>query len=321
MRVLGRSEVERLLDLDALTDALATAMADLSAGRASVPRRTFAAAGGAGMLAAMPAYLPRQDTLAAKLVAVFPGNASQGLETHQAVVAVFDAHTGAPVALMDGGAVTAIRTAAGSALAARLCAREDARVLAIIGAGVQARAHARAIPRVRRITEIVVAGRTARSVEAFATDIGARVATTYAEAVAAADIVCCCTHATEPVLRREWLRPGTHVNAVGFARGPELEPTVFADATVFVESRAAAIGLYPDGAVDLTTAIEAKLLREADIREIGEVVEGLRPGRTDDEEVTVYRSVGVAAQDAAAAGLVLDAARAASVGIELSLEI
>lgn len=319
MLILGRREVEELLDLDALVDSLAVAMSDLSAGRASVPRRNFAMAGTAGLLAAMPAYLPTQNVLAAKLVLVFPGNLSKGLETHQAVVAVFDPATGVPVALMDGAAITAIRTAAGSALATRLCAREAATVLAILGTGVQARSHARAIPRVRHVTEIVVAGRTPEKVAAFAAEIGARVAPTYAEAVGAADIICCCTNATEPVVRAEWLRPGVHVNSVGFTKGPELDPSVFAHALVVVESRAAAIGEFPNGAVDITAAVNQRLLQLADIREVGELVRGPGGSRTSEDQVTVYRSVGVAAQDAAAAGLVLAAARVRGAGSEVRL--
>jgi ornithine cyclodeaminase/alanine dehydrogenase-like protein (mu-crystallin family) len=319
MRILSRHQVEELLDADTLVEALAVAMSDLSAGRASVPTRNFAMIDNAGLLAAMPAYLGTQDVLAAKLVAVFPANASKGLETHQAVVAMFDPETGVPVALIDGASITAFRTAAGSALATRLCAREDAKVLAIIGTGVQARSHARAVRRVRTITDIVVAGRTPEHVEAFAAEIGARAASSYAEAVGAADIVCACTHATEPVVRRAWLRPGVHVNAVGFSAGPELEPAIFANALVIVESRAAAIGEYPNGAVDITTAVNQQLLQVADIREIGELVQGLRSGRTDEAQITVYRSVGVAAQDAAAAGLILAAARARGVGTEVGL--
>lgn len=320
MLVLDRSQVEELLDPDALVDSLAVAMTDLSAGRASVPARSFAMVEASGLLAAMPAYLPTQDVLAAKLVAFFPGNSSRGLETHQAVVGVFDPETGVPLALMDGASITAIRTAAGSALATRLCAREGARVLAIIGTGVQARAHARAVSRVRDIEEIVVAGRAPEKVAAFAEEIGARAASTYAEAVAEADIVCCCTHATEPVVRRDWLRPGAHVNSVGFAEGPELDPSIFADTLVVVESRAAAIGEFPNGAADITAAIGAGLLRETDVVEVGELVQRQRSGRTADDQITVYRSVGVAPQDAAAAGLVLEAARAKGIGTDVSLE-
>jgi ornithine cyclodeaminase len=319
MLVLSRRQVEELLDLDALVEALAVAMSDLTAGRASVPARTFAVAGPAGLLAAMPAYLATGDVLAAKLVAVFPGNAGTRLETHQAVVTVFDPATGEPLAMMDGASITAWRTAAGSALATRLCAREEARVLAIIGTGVQARSHARAMRRVRGFAEVVVAGRTPRTAQAFAAEIGARAASSCADAVAAADVVCCCTHATAPVLRREWLRPAAHVNAVGFSAGPELDPAIFAGALVVVESRAAAIGDYPNGAVDITTAVNQGLLTVADIREVGELVADPPTRRPNDGRISVYRSVGVAAQDAAAARLVLEAARARGLGTEVTL--
>jgi ornithine cyclodeaminase len=320
MLVISRSQVEQLLDLDTLIDTLGAAMADLSAGRASVPPRNFALVDRSGLLAAMPAYLPTQKVLAAKLVLVFVGNASKGLETHQAVVAVFDPETGVPLALVDGASITALRTAAGSALATRLLARDDARVLAVIGSGVQARSHARALPRVRRLTEIIVAARTREKAEAFALEIGARVAPSYAEAIQAADIVCACTNATEAVVRREWLRPGVHVNSVGFAAGPELEPETFADAVVAVESRAAAIGAFPNGAADISAAVDRGMLELTDICEVGELVGRLRPGRTSDDQITIYRSVGVAAQDAAAAGLVLEAARARRVGTTVELE-
>jgi ornithine cyclodeaminase len=320
MLVLGRRQVEELLGLDALVDALASAMTDLSAGSASVPPRNFAVIDRSGLLAAMPAYLPSQKVLAAKLVLVFAGNATRGLETHQAVVAVFDHETGVPLALIDGASITALRTAAGSALATRLLARQDARVLAIVGTGVQARSHARALPRVRHITDIIVAGRTREKADAFAAEIGASVAPTSAEAIEAADIVCTCTNATEAIVQREWLRPGVHVNSVGFTAGPELEPAAFADALVVVESRAAAIGKFPNGAVDITTAVERGILKVADISEVGELVQGVRSGRTSDEQITIYRSVGVAAQDAAAAGLVLEAARAQGVGTRVELE-
>ena len=317
MLVLNRTEVDELLDVDALIDALAGAMDDLSAGRVSMPARNFAVVADRGLLAAMPAYVGSSELLAAKLVLVFPGNASRDLETHQAIVAVFDPQTGAPVALLDGAAITATRTACGSALATRLLARDDAHVLAIIGSGVQARTHARAVARVRDIDRILVAaGRNLERAEAFASEIGAQV-TPADEAVVAADVVCVCTSATEPVLLRRWLRPGTHVNAVGFAPGSELEPEVFADAVVVVETRGAAIGEHPNGSVDITTAVDRGLLDRESVSEIGELVAGTRPGRTDDEQITVYRSVGVAVQDAAAAGIVLEAARRSGAGTQV----
>ncbi|MGY1616024.1 ornithine cyclodeaminase family protein [Geodermatophilus sp. SYSU D00691] len=159
MLVLGRGEIAELLDVDALVDALAGAMAELSAGRASVPERVGAeVAEQDGRLLSMPGYVPSQRALVTKLVSLFPRNAGTALPTHQAVVVVFDAETGAPSALLDGTEITAVRTAACSALATRLLAREEAAVLAVLGTGVQARAHARALVRVRPLREIRVAG-------------------------------------------------------------------------------------------------------------------------------------------------------------------
>jgi ornithine cyclodeaminase len=316
MLILDRRAVDELLDIDALIDGLASAMDDLSAGRVSMPPRTFAMVPDRGLLASMPVYVGSSELLTAKLVLVFHDNAAKGLDTHQAVVAVFDPHTGVPVALMDGASITATRTAAGSALATRLLSRRDAKVLAIIGSGVQARSHARAVRRVRQIDELLLAGRSAANVEALAGEIGAKPAS-IEEAVRSADIVCACTSATEPVVRREWLRPGTHVNAVGFAPGPELEPEVFRGAVVGVESRDVVIGEHPNGAVDITSAVEGGLLDRDGVVEIGELVAGTRAGRTDDAQITVYRSLGVAVQDAVAAGIVLEAARRTGAGAEV----
>ena len=160
MLVLSRAEVEAVLDLDQLVDALAAAHADLSAGRASMPTRIAARVDQRdAALLAMPAYLPSAGALTTKLVTLFPQNEGTTTPTHQAVVLVFDPETGTPQALLDGTAITALRTAAASALSVRLLAREDATVLALLGTGVQAQSHARAIARVRRLTEIRVASR------------------------------------------------------------------------------------------------------------------------------------------------------------------
>ncbi len=160
MLVLTADEVAGLLDVDALIDALGPAMADLSAGRASVPHRSSAVVPRAnGRLFAMPGYVPSQNALVTKLVTLFPANAGTSLPTHQAAIVVFDPETGTPAALIDGTVITAVRTGACSALSARLLARENASVLAVLGTGVQARSHARAVVRVRPIREIRVAGR------------------------------------------------------------------------------------------------------------------------------------------------------------------
>src|SRR5919204_6363166 len=174
MLLLSRSEVEELLDLDTLIDALAEAMADLSADRASVPHRVGARVDDRdGLLAAMPGYTPSAGALASKLVTLFPRNAGTALPTHQAVIAVFDPDDGRPAALLDGTAITATRTGAGSALATRLLARDDAATIAILGTGVQARSHARAVTRVRAFEELRVAGRDPAKAEVLARE-GAR---------------------------------------------------------------------------------------------------------------------------------------------------
>jgi alanine dehydrogenase len=324
---LSRTDVEALLDMSALIDALAPAMADLSAGRASVPPRVAATVPPDGFLGAMPGYTPSTGVLMSKLVSVFPGNAGTSLPTHQAVVVVFDPDTGRPEALLDGTAITAARTAAGSALSARLLARDDATVLAILGTGVQARSHADAVRRVRPIREIRVAGRDVAKAADLAAGLrrigygDARASASYAEAVDGADIVCATTHAVEPVVRRPWLAPGTHVTSVGFTSGREVDDATVAEALVCVESRSAALADFPTGSNDLLEPIRTGVITAEHIHaEIGELVAGTRPGRSSREQITLYKSVGVAVQDAAAAALVLAAARSRGVGQHITLD-
>jgi alanine dehydrogenase len=311
--LLSQSEVRELLDLDALVDALADAHRDLSSGKASMPPRIAAFAERDGLLGAMPSYLPSAG-LTCKLVTLFPQNTDR--HTHQALICVFDPANGTPVALMDGTYITATRTAGGSALATRLLAREDVRVLAILGAGVQARTHAEALRRVRSFEEVRVASRDRPRAEALADEIGARVADSWEEALAGADVVAATTHATEPIVRREWLSPGVHVNSVGAnpAGSGEVDAATVADALVVVEFRESTLAAPPAGAAEFRDAAPH------DVVELGELVSGVRPGRTSPEQVTLYKSVGVAVQDAAAAALVLTAARERSVGREIQLE-
>jgi alanine dehydrogenase len=329
MLVLKRVQVEALLDLDLLIDALATAMADLSAGRASVPPRiaAFVAESG-GLLGAMPGYVPSVGVLMSKLVTLFPGNAGTPLPTHQAVIAMFDPETGRPTALLDGTAITAIRTGAGSALSARLLAREDSAVLAILGTGVQARSHVRAMLRVRPIKEVRIAGRDPARAAALAAELSAttdaevRAVSSYREALNGTDIACATTHAAEPVVRREWLAPGVHVTSVGLNQtGREVDAATIADALVVVESRDAALAPFPAGSNDLLMPIrDGVITAEHVYAEIGELVAGTRPGRQSAEDMTLYKSVGVAVQDAAAAALVVAAARAQGIGEHITLE-
>jgi alanine dehydrogenase len=313
--LLSQHEVEELLDLDALIDALADAHRELSEGKASMPPRIAAFAERSGLLGAMPAYLPSAG-LACKLVSLFPENRDR--HTHQALIAVFDQTNGTPVALMDGTYITATRTAAGSALATRLLAREDVRVLAILGAGVQARTHADALRRVRRFDEMRVASRDHARAEALADEIGATAASSFEEAVRGADVVAAVTHATEPVVLREWLEPGVHINSVGAnpAGAGEVDPAIVRDADVVaVEYRESTLAPPPAGASEFREGAPGNVV------ELGELVAGTKQGRTSSEQISLYKSVGVAVQDAAAAALVLAAARERSVGREIELEV
>jgi len=313
---LSEAEVHELLDLDELVDALAAAHRDLSAGDASMPPRIAAMVQERqALLGVMPAYLPSAG-LACKLVTLFPQNIDR--HTHQAVIVVFDPENGTPLAVMDGRYITATRTAAGSALATRLLAREDAEVLALLGTGVQARSHARALPRVRAFSEIRVAGRDRSRAEALAEEIGphARAVSSYEEAIRGSDVVAATTHATEPIVRREWLSPGVHVNSVGLnPSGREVDGQTVADALLVVESRESALAPPPAGAPELVGVSPADVHAE-----LGELVAGTKPGRSSQDEITLYKSVGVAVQDVAAAALVLAAAKERSVGRAIELE-
>jgi ornithine cyclodeaminase len=311
MLVLGRNDVEELLDLDELVGALARAHAELSAGEVSMPAR-IAAFAPDGLLGAMPAYLPSAG-LGCKLVTLFPGNTDR--HTHQAAIVLFDPENGTPVALLDGTHITATRTAAAAALATRLVAREDAKVLAIIGTGVQARSHARAFAHVRDWAEVRLAGRDAAKAQALADEVGARFVPSYEEAVRGADVVAATTHAAEPVVRAEWVAPGTHVSSVGYnTDGSELDRALVRAATIVVESRDSSFAAPPGGATELVG------IDPHSVCELGELVSGARRGRTTPVEITLYKSVGIAVQDLAAAALVVSAARARNAGLEIQLE-
>lgn len=325
MLVLSAAEVISLLDLDALADALQAAMADLSAGRASVPPRVAALVSEQdAMLAAMPAFLPSVGALTAKLVSLFPRN--QDCPTHQALICCFDPATGTPVAVIDGTHVTAARTAAGSAVATRLLARPGASRVAVIGTGVQARAHALALARLPGVQVVLIAGRDPSKARALAGElitvgVPAQALASAEDAVRSADVVCAATHAAAPVLRREWLQPGAHVNSVGYNSGGEgeIDSATIGDALVVVESRAAALSPPPAGAIELLRAVESHAIDARHIIEIGQVAAGTARGRAGDEQLTLYKSVGVAVQDTAAAALILAAAQERGAGTRISM--
>jgi len=308
--VLSRADVRRLLDVDQLLAALERVFVELSAGRASVPPR-IAAQTERGLLAAMPGYA--DGILETKLVSVFAGNHEVGLPSHQATIALFDDKTGKPLALMDGTEVTALRTGAASAVATRVLARPDARVLAVLGAGVQARSHIDAATRVREFAEVRVASRSAEHARALADEVGGTAWASFEEAVAGADVVCACTDAGKPIFAAESLEPGMHVTSVGASRdGPELDPAVMGRGLLAVESRVA-FQPYPAGAHELQG------LDPNDAVELGEILAGTREGRSSPEQITIYKSMGHAVEDAAAAGLVYRRALEDGVGVEVEL--
>ena len=310
---LSRADVERLLDVDSMLDALGKALVIFSSGITSVPPRAGARVGDRGILGAMPGYVPG-IALEVKLVSVFPANHHRGLASHQGLIAIFDEDTGTPLAVMDGAYITAIRTGGTAAVAARVLSRTDASVLAILGAGVQGGSHLETFPRIRAFNEIRIASRdSGKATELAARHPNAVVVASFEDAVRGADVVACCTDAREPILRREWLKPGTHVSSVGGTWGPELDSDTIAAGRVFVEWRGAATTPPPAGAAELQG------LDPTTLTEVGEVLASTRPGRQSDDEITVYKSTGHAVEDAAAARLVYDRALAEGVGISLSL--
>jgi alanine dehydrogenase len=322
--MLSAADVERALDPDALVDALADAFARLSAGAASMPQRiAVEVPERRGAVLLMGAHMEGRSYLTTKLVSLFPDNPRGGPPTHQAAIVVFDAATGTPTALMDGTSVTALRTAAGSRLATRLLARADAAVLAVLGTGVQGEVHARALARERGWEQVRIAGRDKAAAERLAArlreDTGAHVAAadSFDAAMNGADVVCAATAATEPVVRRERLEPGAHVNSVGYTTaGREVDTETVRDALVVVESRAAALA----ESNDIRWAIRDGVAeRDAVHAELGELVAGTRPGRTAAGQITLYKSLGVAAEDDAAAALAVDAADREGLGTVVEL--
>ena len=310
--MLSKDDVTRLLDLDDLLAALVEGFKALTSGRVCAPARNEISVP-AGFLLAMPAHVPG-NSIVVKLVSIFHGNGRLGLPGHQALICVFDAETGAPRAVMDGTHITAYRTAAAAALSARLLAREQARTLAIVGAGVQGAAHLRMLTRVRDFTEIRVASLDLADAERVAAlDSRARAVASVEQAVRGADVVSLCTTAAQPVVHHAWLAPGTHVTSVGYMPPDgELAREILEHGRLFVETRAA-FAPPPVGCAEL------RGLDPERGTELGEVLLELRPGRQSPGELTVYKSMGHAVEDLVAAQLVFRRAITEGAGRIVSL--
>lgn len=308
--IISGETCRELLDVAELRQALATALQAHSDGRSNVPPRIAARVGNA-FLGAMPGNVDGTG-LGAKLVSVFPDNHGGDVPSHQGLITLFDQTNGSPLAVMDGAYITAIRTAASAAVGADIAARADAGVLAIIGAGVQGHAHARAFADIRDWTEVRVASRTAANAEGLADAAGATLCPSFEEAVRGADVVALCTDAHEPVIDASWLSPGVHVSSVGVGR--EIDDATMARADrVIVEWRGAAENAPPAGSYELQDMDASTLI------EVGEIVAGRATGRASDGELTVYKSTGHAVEDIAAATLVYQQAVATGAGTRVTI--
>jgi alanine dehydrogenase len=327
LRVISKDEIRQVVPMGLAIELVKQAFAQLSAGDAVVPVRTqIEVARHEGIALFMPAYLSRTDQLGLKIVSVFPRNLESGIPTIHALITVVDAGTGQPRAVMDGAFLTALRTGAASGAATDVLARTDARVVAIFGAGVQGRTQLEAVCEVRDIERAWVYDVNPRASHAFAEEMrgrGGRIPSTIAvassarEATRGADIICTVTTSREPVFDDSDVRDGTHINAVG-AFTPDTRETPEATiqrAKLFVDSREACWA----EAGDLIIPESKHLISESDIEaELGELVSGMKPGRSNDTEVTFFKSVGNAVQDVAVASHVF--AEAERLGLGTSVE-
>jgi len=306
MRFIDREEVARRLTYEKCIPIVRQAMIAFSRGETRQLLRSIIPLRDGRMFGIMPGALGDCGVFGAKLISVFPENFARGVQSHQGVVVLFDPETGAPVCVADAGEITAIRTAAASAVATDALARKNGRRLALLGYGEQAATHARAISKVRHIESISVWGRSPERAQAFAIrmeeELGVAVspASTAQEAVANADIVCTVTAAPEPILSGAWIRHGAHVNVVGsgYAGPAEVDNHLVVRSRFVVDSRE---GVLEQGAEFLRAKAAGLIADDHIVAEIGQVLTGEVEGRRDDKEVTVYKSLGHIVQDLASA--------------------
>jgi alanine dehydrogenase len=300
--ILTRSEVASALDPLALLDAVSGGFQALSAGTVSAPPRAGVSGDGGSVLTMAGRSEP--GPIVVKLVGVFPGNPASGLESHQATICLFDATTGVCLAVMDGEHITAVRTAAASALVVRACARSEASVLAVVGSGVQARAHLEYVPLVHAFASVRLVSRDPSAPARLGVEAGT---------VEGADVICLTTGSSSPVLLAGDVAPGAVVTSVGYAPpGGELDPELARVGRLIVETRAA-FAPPPAGCAELAG------LDPASAFELGEVLSGVVPGRADDSEIVVYKAAGHVVEDAVAAELAYRVAVERGLGREVAL--
>jgi ornithine cyclodeaminase/alanine dehydrogenase-like protein (mu-crystallin family) len=322
--VLNGQEVARLLPMRECIQVMRDALAALARGEALVPlRMVMRVPGASGFLGLMPGHLSpqagRPGALGLKAVSVFPGNARRGIDTHQGAVLLFDSETGQLSTLMDGAAITAIRTAAVSGLATDVLARHDARELAILGAGVQARTHIEAIAAVRPLRRVRIWSRNDERAATLASEERGHFtfpieAVTSAEAaVRDADIVATVTASAEPIVQRAWLKEGVHINAVGSSipTSREIDTATMAASRLFVDRRESALAEAGDLLIPM---LEGAVKGDHVQAELGEVLIGKNPGRRSPRELTLFKSLGLAVEDVASAAFVAQRARETGTG-------
>ena len=327
--ILSHRDVLQALQPGPCAEAMAAVLAGHARGQMFMPLRSVMIPPDAdGFMGLMPGWRgPYGDGAAAfalKAVCIMPGNPARGLDAHQGLVTLFDGQTGVPTAILDASAITEVRTAAVTAVATGALARPDASTLAILGAGTQARAHLRALHAVRGFGQVRIYAPTeahARRLAGQAGDLGVRLTVTAsaADAVRGADVVVTATSSREPVLRREWLEPGAHVNAVGASspQARELDTATVAASALFCDSRES---LRHEAAEFRLAITEGLIAGEDHVRaELGEVLAGTAPGRRDHGELTLFRSLGLAIEDLAAAELAVTVATEHGLGTEVEL--
>jgi len=306
MRFIDREEVTRRLTYEICIPIVRRAMIAFSRGETKQLLRSIIPLSEGRLFAVMPGAMGAHAPFGAKLISVFQENFALGIQSHQGLVILFDPETGAPVCVLHAGEITAIRTAAASAVATEALARKDARRLALLGYGEQAATHGRAIGKVRDLESVVVWGRSPERASAFAQRTQAElalpvaVAGTAQQAVAEADIICTLTSASEPILKGEWVRPGTHLNLVGssYAGPVEVDNELVARSRFIVDSRE---GVLHQGAEFLRAKAAGLIGDDHMVAEIGQVLSGEIEGRRSAEEITVYKSLGHVVQDLASA--------------------
>lgn len=322
MRVINRDEVSALLSMEACIPLMEAVLTDLALGRSRQYLRSIFPVHGQSAFAVMPGQLDAQHVLGAKMLTIFPDNHQRGLPSHQGVVAIFDTENGAVKAVMDAQSITAVRTAAASAVATKVLAAPDSHTLAIVGTGEQARRHVEAMRIVRPIQRVTVYGRHPDNARALQQELESKagaaisVCASVREAVADAEIICTVTGSPIPVLSASWVKAGVHVNAVGASRPTdrELDTALVKQARLFTDRRESARHEAGDYLIPLQ---EGAIREEHLLGELGELLLGKTPGRIAASDITIFESLGIAIEDLAAAEYIYREAVRRGVGVDV----